>query len=364
MLAALLGVALAADLNLKLEAGSEVDTNVHRTTSEGSAPVTAAGARATIRVGASARPGERSLFRMAALAAARVWSGENASSANVAVASADARYDIAFGRLAPGVRASYYEAAEAGSLSGSPGLDQDFRTGSAAATLTLRTEDDHRLEAAAGARFFVYKPNGEFDFTGAQLGATLARRVRLGEGDDELTYALGYTMSQRAFSGQALANQCSPGETIMVKCLYVTTLPRADLFHDAAVEVTWTRAFILGLRYSLQVNDSNSFGQSLVRHRVELSGTTELFADLYLNAKVILIVNQYLDALLLGGDVGTFTTIEDEARNAVILHLTRDVSERVTLEARYAYYANPFASRELAYRRQTFYLGMVVSWGK
>ncbi len=358
---ALLGVALAADLTLKLEAGSELDTNVYRTTSEASSGVTAAGGRAAARLAASVRPASRALLRVGALAAAKFF--PEANSANIGVVAADVRLDVAVGRLAPGLRLGYYDAEEAGDAAGGGGLDQDFRTGHAAASLTLRTEDDHRLEATAGGRFFVYKPNGDLDFTGAQLGLSLGRRVRLGDGKDELAYGLGYTLSQRAFAGNALANLCADDVPIAPSCLYLTSRARADLFHDAAVELTFTRAFIVGVRYALQLNDSNSFGQSLVRHRVELSGTAGLFWDLYLNAKVVLIVNRFLDALLLSGDVGTFTTIEDEARNAVILHLTRDIDARLTVEARYAFYANPLSSRELAYRRQTMYVGLVVRFG-
>ena len=79
-------------------------------------------------------------------------------------------------------------------------------------------------------------------------------------------------------------------------------------------------------------------------------------------AKLVLVVNQFLDALLLTGDVGTFITIEDEARNAAILHLTRDLSSRLTVEARYAFYANPFARASLEYRRHTLYLGLVYTF--
>jgi hypothetical protein len=242
------------------------------------------------------------------------------------------------------------------------GLDHDFRTGAAAAALTLRSDDDHRLEVTAGGRFFEYKPDESFDFHGVLLGATLSRRLRSEDATWELAYGVSYTAAERAYRGQALASFCGD-RPIVASCLLPTGIDRADLFHDLGLEVSYTRAFIASLRYGLQYNDSNSFGQSLVRHRVEVSGTAELFFDIVLNAKVVLVVNQFLDALLLAGDVGTFITVEDEARNGVILHATRDLGPAVTLEARYSFYANAFAQAALEYRRHTMYLGIVYRLG-
>jgi hypothetical protein len=186
--------------------------------------------------------------------------------------------------------------------------------------------------------------------------------VRSADDTAELAYAAGYTFSQRAYDARALANNCDG--TITPDCLDDTELRRADLFHAFFAEITWTRAFILGARYELQLNDSNSYAQSLVRHRLALTGTTELFAEIVLNAQVVLIVNQYLDTLLLAGDVGTFVTIEDEARNALILHLTRELSDNFAVEARAALYTHPFADEGLEYRRMTVYLGFVYDFGR
>jgi hypothetical protein len=134
---------------------------------------------------------------------------------------------------------------------------------------------------------------------------------------------------------------------------------RVDLFHAAAAVVTYTSERLLSARYELQLNDSNSYGQSLLRHRVEVGLTTETWADIFLTAKVVVHVNRSLDSILLSGDIGTFLTIEDESRNGLILHLTRELTPAWTIEARVAFYANAFAESDVDYRRNTFYLGGV-----
>jgi len=360
--AATVGLAAVAraDVTVRLEAGTEIDSNVHRVTTERGAEEAAAGARGGVRMAGNFEL-PRSLLRFSALAAGKLYPAPDASSENVAVLAADARWDLAVDRLSPGVRISYYDASVA-ALSEGVSFDHAFRTGQAAAALTMVSDDHHRIEAWAGARFFDYKPSREFDFTGGILGLTVGKRLRNHDATAELAYAASYYVSQRAYQGRAVANHC--GETIQPTCLELTEIPRADLFQALAVEATYTREFILAARYELQINASNSYGQSLLRHRLELTGTSELLWDIFGSAKLVLVVNQFLDALLLGGDVGTFVTIEDEARNGIILHLTRDVSRSLGLEARYAFYTNPFAQQALEYRRHTFYLGVVYSFGR
>ncbi len=78
--------------------------------------------------------------------------------------------------------------------------------------------------------------------------------------------------------------------------------------------------------------------------------------------KLVLQLDRYSDGLLLGGDIGTFTTIEDETRNSIVIHATRELSKTWTAEARYAYYTNPFADDTTTYSRHTFYVGAVYTF--
>jgi hypothetical protein len=357
VLGALVATAAHADpeWTLQLEAGSELDTNVHRTATDTAPALTAVDGRIGARLGLRARPGADGVLGLQAVAAAKAFVGADASTEDVAMVAADARYDLALGDLAPGLRLSYYDADDEG------GSGLAVRTNDAAAALTLRT-DGPILGASAGYRYFAYKPDASFDFRGGHIGVTAAQRLRPGDATWRLDATLAYSAGLRGYDAPALANVCAPSTQVTPSCLVATGFARSDLFHDAAIEVVYTGGVILGARYGLQLNDSNSFGQSLVRHRLELSVTADLVLGLVLTAKGVLQLDQYLDALLLGGDVGTFVSVEDEARNGVILHLTRELDDAWLVEARYAFYANAFASQAVAYQRQTAYLGVVYAW--
>lgn len=342
------------DVTLKIEAGSEVDSNVHRAPS-GSNVQSAADGRFGVHLDLLGKAGEHGRYALDAVAAGKAFAGRDASTENVAVTTFDGRYDLDAGLLVPGIRLAYYEAF------GDVANVLALRTGDAGASLALHA-GELRVAPVFGWRFFTYKPDRAFDFDGPHVGLSIGQRVRAEDASWQLAWAAAYSASVRRYGAAVLANFCGAGAPVTPSCLSVTTIDRTDLFHDVAVDLTYTGAFILGLRLGLQVNESNSFGQSLVRGRVELSGTAELVWDIVVTARVILQVDSYVDGLLLGGDVGTFTTIEDEARNAVILHVTRDLSDSWALEARLAAYANPFAAEALAYRRETAYLGLVYSF--
>jgi len=100
-----------------------------------------------------------------------------------------------------------------------------------------------------------------------------------------------------------------------------------------------------------------------VRHRIEASATVRLPAEIYATLRAAVQLNQFLDPLLITGDVGTLLTIEDENRNSVLVHAVRDIGAHWAVEARYAFYANEFATKALTFRRQTFYAGLVYDFG-
>lgn len=352
-------------LRLALEAGSEVDSNVHRTAvQEGAddASVTAAGGRVAARATLGWRAKQGHAFRLHVIAAAKAFAvGEDASSADVGVVTADTRWDSRLGDrpVVASMRGSYYEAIERPG-----GANRDFRTGDGALALTLLGADDHRLTASLGYRLFHYKPNPGLDFAGETVGLAWRHTTELGraDGPDDLRptldIGLAYVMQRRRYETAAFVNNCGDAPLSSV-CLDRTDAYRVDLFHGGAAEITYTSERIFGARYELQLNDSNSFGQSLVRHRVEFGVTTETWADVFLTAKLIVQLNEALDPILLSGDVGTFLTIEDESRNALILHFTREVTPAWSVEARASFYTNAFADSELDYRRTTVYAGAV-----
>jgi hypothetical protein len=344
----------APAVRLDLEAGSELDTNVHRDVGVGGP----AGGRLTARGAISWRASLRHALRVRAVAAVKAFGAPTeASEENVALVSGDARWEARItDTLGWTGIVSYYDSIETHS---STYVDRDFRTGDAAGGLTLLADRGHRVSVNAGYRLFAYKPNSSYDFSGPHAGLTWRKAWQADEDDPIWDLSFSYNAHQRRYGGEARINSCPPDQDVTEMCLDTAGFTRVDLFHAAAVELTWTSTRILGARYELQIDDSNSFGESFIRHRFDLSATTELPRDVFLTAKVVL---QFSDDLLFGCDECGDLTGEDDTRNAFILHFTREVGAAWMLEARAAYFTDAFTPSSQAYRRGTIYLGAIYTF--
>jgi hypothetical protein len=305
-----------------------------------------------------------------AFAGAKLFMTEDGRSEDVAVLAGDGRFDVKVGDdgVLLGVRGSGYDAIGY-DLGDGGGSRRTFGTGAAAGELTLVGPGAHRVVASAGLRAFDYHPDPDYDWSGDQYGLRYSNTFWTGDPDQDLDaasieLAAGYRLERRNYAGDAFTNACEPGAPPSPSCFAPTELGRVDLFHGFGVEAVYTGARVYGARWELQITDSNSFGQSLVRNRFELSVTTELFAEIYLTAKGVVQLNNFLDPLLLAQDVNaqTFVSIDDENRNAIIVHLSRDLSARWAAELRYEHYRNEFATEDLTFRRHTGYLGLVYDY--
>jgi hypothetical protein len=357
-------VARADELKLKLalEAGTELDSNPKRET-ESYAPVPAAVGRGGIRFSLGWRPASRRTLQLSAVAAAKKFvGGSHADDEDVAVLTGDLRYDqrAASAPLVLGARLAYYDAIERGNPV-ADGPDHDFRTGDAALSLTLVGENAQHVGLVAGVRAFQYKPAARYDFVGEHAQLEWRKTFEPAEDADAPSWELGawYGLARRGYDDDARADVCAPAPQVPPECLVrMPGVARVDLAHNAGAEVVYTGERIYAARYEATVSLSNSFGESLVRHRLELSATSETYFSIFVTARAVVQVNRFFDPVLLTFDIGKLT-IEDENRNSINLHATRDLGTHWSVEARYAFYSNEFATQALVFRRQTAYLGLV-----
>jgi len=358
-------VAAADSWTIRLEGGSEYDTNVFRLEvpkEDRDAVVSAPLMRFGARLRGKIEPRRRHVARYSVFGGGKLFLTDDGRDEDVGIIAGSARYDVGLSnRLAVvGVSGTYYNAI--GDTDAS--LRRNFSTADVRGNLALVGDGAHRFSAHAGYRSFRYKPNEQFDFGADHYGLRYTTTIWHGDGDvDASSFDLevGYRLERRDYEGVAFANGCDDDDDIVPDCFYPTALTRADLYHSAVVDVSYTGDRIYRGRYELQVTDSNSVGQSLVRHRFEASLTTSLFSNIFLTAKGIAQLNLFVDPLLLARDVSaqSFVSIDDENRNALVLHATRAVGERWAVEARYGFFSNEFATDELTFRRQTGYLGLV-----
>jgi hypothetical protein len=242
-----------------------------------------------------------------------------------------------------------------------------FRNLGADALLALRGGDERTLTLAFGARDFTYKPDHDFDWRGPSASARLELMLWQPASKTkslELVMTLGF--EARTFDAVALANGCPPNAPAAPGCTASTDLERRDRYQRLGTELTWVGRQVASLGYLVTLIDSNSYGQSLARHRVTVSGTTALPGQFYGTLLAILQLDQYLDGLIVRRDLQQmeFTNVEDENRSSLQLRIGRKLTDDWSIEGRAAIWRNLANSgdMELSFRRELVYVGL--TYGK
>jgi hypothetical protein len=363
-------VALAAlKLVLKLELGPEWDSNANRAeilppgASQQDTPISSFLLRATARGSLAWRSG-RNRLRATAGVGGKVFFNSDVEDQDVLVGQLGFEDRVrATDRFELGVAGDYYDASQLNPTlpTGRLPSRRDFRAGSAVARASF-LEEDGEVTVYGGYRGFQYKPDQTFDFQAGQLHALGVARLRFGPEGREVELDLGaaYHLERRFYAGLLDVNQCPPGVPFSSACLQTGDAPRADWFHEASLELTYLRELLVTVGYAVQLNLSNSFGQSLMRHVFTAKVAYRLPWQLYATLKGQLLVTRYLDPVLLDHLAlsATAITIEDENRNAFIADVERPVGHGISVEARYSIYTNELTSSPVSFLRQVVYLGV------
>jgi hypothetical protein len=354
--------ALADSWTVAAEAGAELDSNVQRVeTGPGldTSPVTSGLVRLGARVDRRARAwGGAYTLNISNLT--RLVTEDTVAIEDVTVLAGNLRY-IHGVNDRPVMLGGALTAVDALPLSDDVGA-RTFRNLGADALLVLRGGEDRTLTLGFGWRDFVYRPDPDFDWRGPAANARLelvlwqpASKTR----SLELVTTLGF--ESRTFDSIALVNACAPNTPADPMCTAATDLGRRDRYQRLGVEVTWVGRQVVALGYQLALIDSNSYGQSLARHRVNLAATAALPGGFYGTLLAILQLDQYLDGLIVRRDLQSqqFTNIEDENRSSLQLRLARRVYSQWSLETRVAIWRNLIGSAmELDFQRELVYLGV------
>jgi hypothetical protein len=363
-LVALVAEAHAGPTTVTAEGGAEADTNIERIDSTPgneriAGPVGRLGAKLDHR-GRLAGGG----YAMQVSGIARVVTTPEAADESTALTIADLRWLRPVGerQVSAGFAVS---GADASPLAGGVG-SRTFRSLGADALLVMRGGEGKIFLLGFGGRAFTYKPDRDFDWRGPSATARLDLSLwEAAAGTRSLELAAYAGFEARAYDSTAAANACP--EDAMPEdprvCPAGTSLPRRDRYHRLGIELTWIGAVVAAAGYQLSVTDSNSFGQSLVRHRFLLSATRELPGRIYGTFLATLQFDQYLDGLIVQEDLQnqTFTTLDDENRSSLQLRLARPLTKTWSLESRTAIWRDLDGNSESTFRRAIVYLGAMYS---
>jgi hypothetical protein len=364
---ALGGVASGAPAVITLEGGAEGDSNVQRVET-GPGLGTERIAAGVARVGGKLEKRARVLggvYQVIASVLARAVADPVASTENVALLTGEARYLRPLEGRSVSLGAGVV-AADAMPLTDEVGA-RTFRNLGADALMVMDASESTHLSLGFGVRQFQYKENSEFDWAGVAATARLDSTLWQPSGGTrsvELAVTAGFEL--RDYDAVALANICEMGADVNDGCSAATSRRRRDRLQRVGAEVTWVGRVVAAAGYQVTVIDSNSYGQSLVRHKATASATTTLWKGVYGTLLGQLQIDQYLDGLVIKTDIqrSEFTSLDDENRSSLQLRIGRPVSDAWSIEARGAIWRNiggDVSRADVSFRRASIYVGAIYS---
>ena len=350
----------AEHVSLRAEIGTEYDSNVHRAEEipgANSPPVVGSPlGRVVLGWSAADRLGTTQDVAFSLLGAAKAFLAPEARNENVAIIESSGSWRLALGeRTRVGIGTIYYEAIQTGSpaqrelairnLSGDP---RDFRSLAPTLRVQRAIENAGTLALGAGYRWFVYKPNRDYDFRAPVLSLEYHFSHETTDGGADWDLGAGGGVELRGFAGPRFILQ--PAGCAATDCVTApdpTGARHDDRFYSGHVEVTRTGRVLVGAGYAIQSNRSNSTGESVLFHVGSVRFAAPLPLGVYLAARTELVYAAYPDpiASVVGPTGRASATIEDENRSHIRAELSRDIGVHLQLVARYSLYVNALNQR-------------------
>ena len=221
------------------------------------------------------------------------------------------------------------------------GGSRDYSDLGANAFLEYAPEVRLALRVRLGAHRFVYRPDAKANFGGPEYGF-------LGRYRFNRRHALSVFGEYGARRHGVQARPPPSNEGLELG-------RRRDRVLSAGTGYTYRGAWAAGLTYTFQEATSNSFGETVLRHRLSASAGVRLPWNVMLLAQGALGLSRYPDGIFLSPEI--ILVEEEEGQNSLSLTLVRPVSERVDMELSYALYNTSLPRNGLSYFRQVAGLG-------
>ncbi len=344
----------------RLEVGPEYDTNpvrVEVVRGAAASPVAASPlGRIVLSSDVLVPVADRATVSASAAAAGKRFVRDDVRTEDVALVQASASVSVSLGETSSlSLLGGYYDVFARASVEA-----RDFRS----ATPALRWDQSlwgGVLMAGGGQRFFTYKANRDFSFSGPSLFSVYRRALSPASGSRAADWegTVAATLERRTYEG----GRCATAED----CPTAAGAPRRlDTFSTAQLDLTRTTDVLLGAGLAAHVNASNSYGETLYRGLVHVRGAVLLPWHVSATGRVDIVFTRYAQSVPLARNAMTGTplaSIEDESRSVLRLELVRPATDWLDLGARYTLYTNELRSGPVTYRRQTFLLFLAVSYG-
>jgi len=212
-----------------------------------------------------------------------------------------------------------------------------------AAALRWRAVPELEVELHGGAHRFIDWAVFEYSYSSPEAGARVRFRF-----DRHHALSVGGDLGHRKYNALAQMETTQPDPPEII---------REDGVLSAAASYSYRGPFQLSVSYQYFDAASNSYGETLSFHRVELTLGAPLPWELLVFAQLALQLGRYPDGVFLSPNLPPLRE-DDERHNSLVFKLARPLGERLDLELRYGVWVNVLSKNELFYFRQAGSIGL------
>jgi hypothetical protein len=226
------------------------------------------------------------------------------------------------------------------------GADRDYTDLGADVVLDFLPDAAVDVRLRGGPHRFIYWTRFPYSYSAPEVGLTARYRF-----NRRHSVSLGAMGELRKHNADATA---LPGEVDPV------VVTRRDTVLMASVSYSYRGPFQLMVGYSYLDQASNSFGESLRRHRFTATAGFRLPFSFLLMLSGALQFSEYPDGVYLSPDLQVAE--DEENSSSITAKLVRPLGEHVDLDVRYALYANALPQNHFTYTRHLLSLGVTIAF--
>lgn len=229
------------------------------------------------------------------------------------------------------------------------GAERDYTDLQGGALIDFFPNEQADVRLVVSAHRFIFWNRFAYSFYGPD--GTLSARYRFNR---RHAVSLFGTFNPRTYNADATAR---PGPEGQEPPQPVT---RRDNFFGGGVSYSYRGPFHLTVGYAYYDQASNSYGETIRRHRISATAGVRLPWKVTALASGTLQLSSFPDGVYLSPDL---TVVEDdENSSSVTLKLVRPVHEHVEVDLRYAMYVNVLPLNQFFYMRHVVSLGLAITF--
>ncbi len=199
---------------------------------------------------------------------------------------------------------------------------------------------------------FDFKTYNYYDYWFHRYGFLLQKHF-----GTSFNFAVQYFFQEKLFPFNAYRNLGSETEDVF---LAEIDEKRHDILHEPALYLQYSKWLLVEFSYLMQINESNSYGDSYYNHRLSLSLSKMIFKNTNIH---LFAVTQFRDSYEKVLIPHSYSIEEDDENyNSLAIKISHKFNKYISVEGGYSRFWTAYSSQDLNFRKNLYSVGVAVNF--